>query len=137
MAGARAAPRALAVPGRRAAEPRGDGRRPGAVSQPRPRDGAREILGRRRGRCGQVLEQARELAVGASGVGRVEALVELLRREPSGRRVRAELVRDVLALGVRGADGSVGVAHRSNARTALRVTRSARPNGFLQPPPRC
>ena len=90
-----------------------DRRRPGAVSQPRARDGARGILGPRRGRGRQVLEQAHELAVRASGVGRVEALVELLRCEPPGRRVRAELARDVLALGVGGADGSVGMAHRA------------------------
>jgi hypothetical protein len=100
----------------------GYGRRTGAMSQPRPREGARRILGSRHGRGGQVLEQAQEVAVGASRVGRVEALVELLRREPSDRRVRAEPARDVLALGIGGADGSVGVAHRPNARTALRET---------------
>jgi hypothetical protein len=52
------------------------------------RDGARWVLGARHGRGRQVLEQAHELAVRASGVGGIEALAELLRREPPGRRVR-------------------------------------------------
>ena len=90
------------------AQQRGDGRRPGAVGQPRARDGARGILRPRRGRGRQVVEQALEVALGTSGVGRVEALLELLRREPSGRRVRAERPRDVLALGVRSAYGGSG-----------------------------
>jgi hypothetical protein len=70
------------------------------VGQPPARDGAGGILGRGRSRGRQVLEQAHEVSVRASGVGGVEALTELFRREPTGRGVRAELARDVLALGV-------------------------------------
>ena len=68
------------------------------------------------GRRGQVLEQAIELGVGARRVRGVEALVELLRRQPPGGRVLAEPARDLLALGVGGTDGSLGLVHLLDAR---------------------
>ena len=78
------------------------------MGQARPRELPRRVLGARDGRRGQVLEQAVELGVGPRRVDRVQALVELLRREPPGGRVLAELARDLLALGVGGTDGALG-----------------------------
>ena len=86
------------------------------------------------GRRGQVLEQAIELGVGARRIRGVEALVELLRREPPGGRVLAELARDLLALGVGGTDGSLGLGHLAHARDrpqalGVRVRPTLTPSG--------
>ena len=103
--------------------------RAGAMGQARPRHLARADPRRAAtGAAGQVLEQAIELGVGARRVGGVQALVELLRRQPPGRRVRAELARDLLALGVGGrtarsgwsTDQMLGVV-RSRWRRCMRL----------------
>jgi len=83
----------------------------------RPRDLPRPTLGVRGGRPGQVVERAIELRVGPRRVSRFEALVELLGAEPPGRRVLAEGPRDALAIGVGGADGSLGLVHLPDARS--------------------
>jgi hypothetical protein len=79
----------------------------------RARDRARGILGAWRRRRRQVVEQARELALGAGGVRGVEALVELLGRQPPSGPVIAEHPCDALAVGVGGADCRLTIVHRS------------------------
>ena len=86
------------------------------MGQARPRHLAGAIGDARRRWAGEIDEQAVEVGVGPRRVDGVQALVELLRRQPPGCRVRAELARDLLALGVGGSDGSLGLVHRPNAR---------------------